>query len=167
MAKRTSKKSAKVAKKSAGKRVAKAPKAPKAVAKSSDSLSAPKRIDKLIADTDDWRGERMAEIRKLIHEVDPEVVEEWKWMGTPVWSHEGMYAIANAHKGKVKLTFFHGASLPDPKKLFNAGLDGNKWRAIDFREGDPIDKAALKALLREALVYNTHHSVPKSKGSRT
>ena len=166
MAKKTSKKSAKVAKKSAGKRVAKAPKPRKAAAKSSDSLSASKRIDELIADTDDWRGARMAEIRKLIHEVDPEVVEEWKWMGTPVWSHEGMYALANPHKGKVKLTFFHGASLPDPKKLFNAGLDGNKWRAIDFREGDPLDRAAVKALLREALAYNAHHSVPKSKGSR-
>ena len=71
-------------------------------------------------------------IRKLIHEVDPAVVEEWKWMGTPVWSHAGMYALANAHKDKVKLTFFHGAKLPDPKKLFNAGLTGGKWRAIDF-----------------------------------
>jgi len=124
------------------------------------------RIDKRIADLDDWRGERLAEIRKLIREVDPEVVEEWKWMGTPVWSHEGMYALANAHKDKVKLTFFHGAGLPDPKKLFNAGLSGNKWRAIDLREGDRIDKTALKALLREAVAYNTKHSVPKSKGSR-
>ncbi|UCB53586.1 MAG: DUF1801 domain-containing protein [Candidatus Zixiibacteriota bacterium] len=123
-------------------------------------------IEKKIADLGDWRGERLAEIRKLIHEVDPEVVEEWKWMETPVWSHEGMYALANAHKDKVKLTFFHGAELPDPKKLFNASLDGNKRRAIDFREEDKIDKTALKALLREALAYNTKHSVPKSKGSR-
>jgi len=114
----------------------------------------------------DWRGARLAEIRTLIHEVDPEVVEEWKWMGTPVWSHEGMYALANPHKGKVKLTFFHGAELPDPKKLFNAGLEGNTWRAIDFREGDKIDETALKALLRAAVAYNTKHSVPKSKGSR-
>jgi hypothetical protein len=129
-------------------------------------MSASKRIDKKIADLDDWRGERLAEIRTLIHEVDPEVVEEWKWMGSPVWSHEGMYALANAHKDKVKLTFFHGAELPDPKKLFNAGRDGNKWRAIDFREGDKIDETALKALLREAVAYNTKHSVPKSKGSR-
>jgi hypothetical protein len=127
---------------------------------------AAKRIDKKIADLGDWRGERLAEIRKLIHEVDPEVVEEWKWMGTPVWSHEGMYALANPHKDKVKLTFLHGAQLRDPKKLFNAGLGGNKWRAIDFREGDKIDKTALKALLREAVAYNTTHSVPKSKGSR-
>ena len=128
--------------------------------------SASERIDERIADLGDWRGERLAEIRALIHEVDPGVIEEWKWMGSPVWSHEGMYALANAHKDKVKLTFHHGAHLPDPKKLFNGGLDGSKWRAIDFREGDTIDKAALKALLREAIAYNTTHSVPKSKGSR-
>lgn len=129
-------------------------------------MSASKKIDKKIAELGDWRGARLAELRKLIHEVDPEVVEEWKWMGTPVWSHEGMYVLANAHKDKVKLTFFHGAQLPDPKQLFNAGLDGNKWRAIDFREGDKIAKTALKALLRAAVAYNTKHSVPKSKGSR-
>ena len=165
MAGKTSKKSAKVAKKAAATRVAaKAAKPRKAVATS--SMSASERIDKRIADLGDWRGEKLAEIRTLIHEVDPEVVEEWKWMGSPVWSHEGMYALANAHKDKVKLTFHHGAQLPDPKKLFNAGLDGNKWRAIDFREGDKIDKTALKALLREAVAYNTKHSVPKSKGSR-
>jgi hypothetical protein len=152
MARKTSKKPAKVAK--------------KAVAKSSANTSASKRIDKRIADLGDWRGERLAEIRTLIHEVDPAVVEEWKWMGSPVWSHEGMYALANAHKDKVKLTFFHGAELPDPKKLFNAGFGGNIWRAIDFREGDKIDKTALAALLREAVAYNTRHSVPKSKGSR-
>ncbi len=167
MAGKTSTKSAKVAKKAAAKRVAaKAAKPRKAVAKSSDHMSASKRIDKKIADLGDWRGERLAELRTLIHEVDPEVVEEWKWMGSPVWSHEGMYALANAHKDKVKLTFFHGAELPDPKKLFNAGLEGNTWRAIDFRKGDKIDKTALKALLRETVAYNTKHSVPKSKGSR-
>jgi hypothetical protein len=138
----------------------------KSAAKQTASTGASERIDRRIADLGDWRGERLAEIRKLIREVDPEVVEEWKWMGTPVWSHEGMYALANAHKDKVKLTFFHGAGLPDPKKLFNAGLGGNKWRAIDLREGDRIDKTALKALLREAVAYNTKHSVPKSKGSR-
>ena len=165
--KKTAKKPAKVAKKAAARRVpAKAAKPRKAVATSSDQMSASKRIDKRIADLGDWRGERLAEIRTLIHEVDPDVVEEWKWMGSPVWSHEGMYALANPHKDKVKLTFHHGAQLPDPKKLFNAGLDGNKWRAIDFREGDKIDKTALTALLREAVAYNTTHSVPKSKGSR-
>jgi hypothetical protein len=164
---KTSKKSAKVAKKATAKRgAAKAAKPRKAAATSSDPMSASKRIDDMIADLGDWRGERLGEIRKLIHEVDPEVVEDWKWMGTPVWSHEGMYALANAHKDKVKLTFHHGARLRDPKKLFNAMLDGNQWRAIDFRERDTIDKTALKALLREAVVYNTTHSVPKSKGSR-
>jgi hypothetical protein len=124
------------------------------------------KIDKKIASLGDWRGERLAEIRKLIHDVDPVVVEEWKWMGTPVWSNAGMYALANAHKDKVKLTFFHGAKLKDAGNLFNAGLDGNKWRAIDFRESDRIDKPALKALLREALAYNASHSVPQSRGSR-
>jgi hypothetical protein len=167
MAGKTFKKSAKVAKKAAAKRVApKAARPRKAAAKASAHMSAAQRIDERIADLGDWRGERLAEIRTLIHEVDPEVVEEWKWMGSPVWSHEGMYALANAHKDKVKLTFFHGAELPDPKKLFNAGLGGNTWRAIDFREGDTIDETALKALLREAVAYNTTHSVPKSKGSR-
>lgn len=160
-------KSAKVARKAASKRVAaKAAKPGKAAAASSARTSASERIDKRIADLGDWRGERLAEIRALIHEVDPEVVEEWKWMGSPVWSHEGMYVLANAHKDKVKLTFFHGAKLPDPKKLFNAGLGGNAWRAIDFREGGKVDKTALEALLREAVAYNTTHSVPKSKGSR-
>jgi hypothetical protein len=156
-----------VVKKALAKRVARSAAKPrKAVAKSSAPASARKRIDKLIAELGDWRGERLAEIRTLIHEVDPEVVEEWKWMGTPVWSHEGMYALSNAHKDKVKLTFFHGAKLPDPKKLFNAGLGGNKWRAIDYRAGDKIDRTALRALLREAIAYNTQHSVPKSRGSR-
>ncbi len=128
--------------------------------------SAGTRIDDLIARLGDWRGERLAEIRALIHAVDPEVIEEWKWMGTPVWSHDGMYVLANAHKAKVKLQFFHGAKLADPKSLFNAGLAGGTWRAIDFFEGDRIDTRALKALLREAIRYNTTHAVPKSKGSR-
>jgi len=138
----------------------------KTAAQPSDPIAAAKRIDKLIADLNDWRGERLAAIRKLIRAVDPAVVEEWKWMGTPVWSHDGMYALANAHKDKVKLTFFHGAKLRDPKKLFNAGLGGGKWRAIDFREADEIDYIALEELVREAVVYNTTHSVAKSRGSR-
>jgi hypothetical protein len=128
--------------------------------------TAKKKIDQMIAKVGDWRGERLAEIRALIHEVDPGVTEEWKWMGTPVWSHDGMYVLANPHKGKVKLQFFHGAKLADPRKLFNAGLGGGKWRAIDFFEGDKINKPALKALLRDAVKYNEAHSVPKSKGSR-
>jgi hypothetical protein len=166
MAGKSTKKSTKVAGKAPKRIAATAAKPRNAVARSSAPGSASKRIDTKIADLDDWRGKRLAEIRKLIHEVNPEVVEEWKWMGTPVWSHQGMYALANAHKGKVKLTFFHGAQLPDPKELFNAGLQGNTWRAIDFHEGDTIDETALKTLLREAVAYNTRHSVPKSKGSR-
>ena len=151
-----------VTKRSATKTVAK-----KTTAKSAaPSPGAAAKIDQLIARVDDWRGKRLAEIRALIHEVDPDVIEEWKWMGTPVWSHDGMYVLANPHKGKVKLQFFHGAHLADPKRLFNAGLEGNKWRAIDFFEGDTIDKAAIKALLREAIAYNRTHAVPKSKGSR-
>ena len=167
MAGKTSGKSAKVARNAAARQVAAKAATPRtAAATSSAPLSASKRIDRKIASLGDWRGERLAEIRTLIHEVDPEVVEEWKWMGSPVWSHEGMYVLANAHKDKVKVTFFHGARLPDPKKLFNAGLGGNTWRAIDFREGDKIHKTALEALLRDAVAYNTKHSVPKSKGSR-
>jgi hypothetical protein len=135
-------------------------------AKCAAGPSASERIDARIASLPDWRGERLAELRKLIHEVDPNVVEDWKWMGTPVWSNHGMYVLANAHKDKVKLTFFHGAKLEDPKRLFNAGLDGGKWRAIDFFEGDRIDKPALKSLLRAAIEYNKTHAVPKSKGSR-
>ena len=94
------------------------------------------------------------------------MVEDWKWRGTPIWSHAGMYANANAFKEKVKLTFFHGAQIPDPGNLFNAGLGGNKWRAIDIRKEDKIDETALKSLLREAVAYSTKHSVPKSRGSR-
>ena len=128
--------------------------------------NAVERIDRKIASLGDWRGERLAELRALIHEVDPDIVEDWKWMGTPVWSHDGMVVLANAHKEKVKLTFFHGAKLADPDGLFNAGLGGGTWRAIDFREGDPIDRPALAALLRAAIAYNAAHRVPKSRGSR-
>jgi hypothetical protein len=158
----------KVTTKSAGKQAGPKQAAPATPsAKSSGALDASQRIDRKIASLGDWRGERLAQLRRLIHEVDPQVVEEWKWMGTPVWSHEGMYALANPHKDKVKLTFFHGAKLADPAGLFNAGLDGGKWRAIDFREGDKVDTRALKALLREAIAYNTAHSVPRSRGSRS
>ena len=128
--------------------------------------SASERIDARIRELDDWRGKTLASLRQTILDADPEIIEEWKWMGSPVWSRDGMIAVGNAHKDKVKLTFFHGAKLPDPKKLFNAGLEGNTWRAIDFRQGDKINQTALKAMLREAMVYNTRHPVPKSKGSR-
>ena len=113
-----------------------------------------KRIDQLIAGLTDWRGKTLASIRKSILEADREIVEEWKWMGSPVWSRDGMIAVANAHKGKVKLTFAHGASLSDPDKLFNAGLEGNARRAIDFLEGHRINPRALKNLVRAAIDYN-------------
>jgi hypothetical protein len=112
------------------------------------------RIDELIAGLTDWRGKTLARIRKSILQADREIIEEWKWMGSPVWSHDGIIAVGNAHKDKVKLTFAHGANLPDPDKLFNAGLGGNAWRAIDFFEGDKINERALKNLIRAAAEYN-------------
>lgn len=112
------------------------------------------RIDQLIAGITDWRGKTFASIRKAILEADPEIVEEWKWMGSPVWYRDGIIAVANAHKGKVKLTFAYGASLADPDKLFNAGLDGNVRRAIDYFEGDAINTRALKKLVRAAIERN-------------
>jgi hypothetical protein len=96
----------------------------------------------------------LASIRKSILKADPEIIEEWKWMGSPVWSRDGMIAVGNAHKDKVKITFSHGASLPDPEKLFNAGLGGNAWRAIDLFEGDKINERGLKNLVRAAVEYN-------------
>jgi hypothetical protein len=112
------------------------------------------RIDQLIEGLTDWRGKTLAGIRKIILEAGPEIIEEWKWMGSPVWSHAGIIAVGNAHKDKVKLTFSHGASLPDPDKLFNAGLGGNAWRAIDFFEGDKINERGLKNLVLGAVDYN-------------
>ena len=109
------------------------------------------RIDQLIASLTDWRGKTFASVRKSILGADREIVEEWKWMGSPVWYRDGIIAVANAHKGKVKLTFAYGASLPDPDKLFNAGLEGNARRAIDFFEGDKVDVRALKNLVRAAI----------------
>jgi hypothetical protein len=112
------------------------------------------RIDQLIAELTDWRGKTLAAVRKAILEADPEIIEEWKWMGSPVWSRDGMIAVGNAHKDKVKLTFSHGASLADPDKLFNAGFGGKVWRAIDLSEGDKIDQSALKTLVRAAIDHN-------------
>ena len=120
------------------------------------------RIDQLIAELTDWRGKTFAGIRKSILAADREIIEEWKWMGSPVWSRDGMIAVANAHKGKVKLTFAHGARLPDPDKLFNAGLEGNARRAIDFLEGDKINERALKNLVRAAIDYNQTKSKKKT-----
>jgi hypothetical protein len=122
------------------------------------------KIDELVSELDDWRHDTFSEIRRVIQEADPEVIEEWKWMGTPVWYHDGIIACANAHKDKVKLTFNQGARLPDPKKLFNASLDGNQRRAIDFYEKDKIKKGALKALLLAAISYN--HDASKKRESK-
>jgi hypothetical protein len=113
-----------------------------------------KRIDELIAGLTDWRAKTLASLRKSILEADREIIEEWKWMGSPVWSRDGIIAVGNAHKDKVKLTFAHGASLPDPDKLFNADLGGKVWRAIDLFEGDKINERALKNLIRAAVDYN-------------
>ena len=112
------------------------------------------RINQLIAGITDWRGNTFAAVRKTILAADREIIEEWKWMGSPVWSRDGIIAVANAHKGKVKLTFMYGAKLADPDKLFNAGLEGNARRAIDFLEGDKINERALKNLIRAAIEYN-------------
>src|SRR5579863_2685048 len=119
-------------------------------------------IDEMIAELTDWRGKTLATVRKSILEADPEIVEEWKWMGSPVWSRDGIIAVGNAHKDKVKLTFSHGASLADPDKVFNAGLGGNQWRAIDLFEGDKINERALKNLVRAAIEFNQTKSKKKA-----
>lgn len=113
-----------------------------------------KRIDELIEKLTDWRGKTLASVRETILAADPEIVEEWKWMGSPVWSRDGIIALGNAHKDKAKLTFAHGAGLSDPDKLFNAGFGGNVWRAIDFFEGDEINDRALRNLVLAAIDYN-------------
>ncbi len=115
-------------------------------------------ITKRIADLGDWRGKTLGRMRKLIKEADPEVVEEWKWMGTPVWSHDGILCTGESYKDKVKLTFAKGASLKDPARLFNSSLDGNMRRAIDIFEGGEVDAAAFKALIREAIALNRRRS---------
>ncbi len=119
------------------------------------------RVDQLIAELTDWRGRTLAGVRKAILEADPMIVEDWKWMGSPVWSRDGMIAVGNAHKEKVKLTFSHGASLPDPDKLFNNGFGGKVWRAIDLFEGDRIDERAFQNLIRAAVAFN--QAKPKAK----
>jgi len=121
------------------------------------------KIDQLIAKLGDWRGQTLASVRKSILAADREIIEEWKWMGSPVWSRDGIVAVGNAHKEKVKLTFAHGAKIADPDKLFNAGLEGSTWRAIDLFEGDKIDAAALKKLIRAAIDYNQTNKAAKKK----
>ena len=112
-------------------------------------------IDARIEELSDWRGETLARVRTLIKQADPEVVEEWKWRGVPVWSHAGMICTGESYKSVVKITFAKGASLEDPSGLFNSSLEGNTRRAIDFHEGDKIDEKALKALIRAAVALNT------------
>jgi hypothetical protein len=129
----------------------------------SQGQSAAELISKRIAEFGDWRGETLSRVRKLIKEADPDIVEEWKWMDTPVWSHEGIICTGESYKNVVKLTFAKGASLKDPAHLFNSSLEGNVRRAIDIREGQEVDRAAFKALIREAVARN---SSGKSKPSK-
>jgi hypothetical protein len=129
------------------------------------TTEARERIDDLIANLTDWRGATLANIRRMIHEADPEVVEEWKWMGAPVWSHDGNLCVAGAFKDKVKLTFGNGAHLPDPDKLFNNGLDGKLWRAIDICKDDKINERSFKALIHAAIAYNQSKGKPAKKAS--
>ena len=126
--------------------------------------SASELISARIAELGDWRGETLSKVRKLIKETDPDVVEEWKWKGTPIWSHDGIICTGESYKTVVKLTFLKGASLGDAARLFNSSLDGNVRRAIDIREGQDFDESAFKALVREAVALNTSS---KSKPSKT
>jgi hypothetical protein len=120
-----------------------------------ENADASRLIDKRIEELGDWRGATLARVRALIKEVDPDVVEEWKWRGVPVWSHGGIICTGETYKEVVKLTFAKGASLDDPSRLFNSSLEGNTRRAIDFRKDDTIDEAAFKALVRAAIALNT------------
>jgi hypothetical protein len=131
---------------------------------SPEAQPASRLIDEKIASLGDWRGDTLSRMRKLIKEADPQVVEEWKWMGTPVWSHDGIICTGESYKSVVKLTFLKGASLKDPAKLFNSSLDGNARRAIDIHEGEEVDAAKFKALIRAAVELNT--SSVKAKPNR-
>jgi len=126
-------------------------------------MAASELIDNLIAELTDWRGKTFADIRRIIHEADPEIVEEWKWMGTATWSHGGIVCIANPFKDKVKMTFYEGAQLPDPDGLYNSGLEGNKWRTIDYFENDKIREPELRDLVRSAVAYNLAKVKAKTK----
>jgi hypothetical protein len=145
------KKTAKVAKKAAKKAAAK-PVAAKQATKTGGSPSA--MIDGRIKELGDWRGEMLARVRAIIKQADPDVIEEWKWRGVPVWEHAGIICTGETYKSVVKLTFAHGASLDDPSRLFNSSLEGNMRRAIDIPEGGKIDEKALKALIRAAVALN-------------
>ena len=133
----------------------------------SDDKSASELISNRIAELGDWRGETLSRMRSLIREADPDVVEEGKWMGTPVWSHDGNICTGETYKKVVKLTFVKGASLEDPARLFNSSLDGNTRRAIDIHEGDNVDKSAFKALVREAVALNSSGKSKPSKKAKS
>ena len=128
--------------------------------------SAATLIDRRIAELGDWRGETLRRMRQLILDADPDVVEEWKWMGTPVWSHDGIICTGESYKSIVKLTFAKGASLKDPAKLFNSSLDGNLRRAIDIHEGESVDAGAFKALIRSAVALNASGGKAKPKRAK-
>jgi hypothetical protein len=130
---------------------------------STEGQSASELIDQKITELADWRGETLSRMRKLVKDADPDVVEEWKWMGTPVWSHDGIICTGESYKSIVKLTFAKGASLDDPAKLFNASLDGNARRAIDIHEGVEVDSNAFKALIRAAIALNTSGAKARSR----
>lgn len=127
-----------------------------------DAMNPSEQIDQLITKLADWRGKTLTSIRETILDADQEIIEEWKWMGSPVWSRDGIIAVATALKEKMKLTFAHGANIPDPDKLFNAGLGGNAWRAIDFFEGDKVNGRALKNLVRAAIEFNQSKTKKKA-----
>ena len=129
-------------------------------------MKASELIDNRIAELGDWRGETLKRMRKLIKEADPDVVEEWKWMGTPVWSHGGIICTGESYKSIVKLTFAKGASLKDPARLFNSSLDGNGRRAIDLHEGETLDAGAFKALIRAAVTLNASGAKTKPKRAK-
>jgi hypothetical protein len=128
-------------------------------------MQASELIDDLVANLTDWRGTMFANIRSIIHDADPEIIEEWKWMGTPVWSHDGIVCVANAFKDKVKLTFYKGAHLADPDKLFNNGLEGKEWRTIDIYKDDKINESSLKILINAAVDHN-HAKMKTAKKPR-
>lgn len=133
----------------------------------SEGQSASELISNRIAELGDWRGETLSRMRELIREADPDVVEEWKWMGTPVWSHDGNICTGETYKKVVKLTFVKGASLEDPARLFNSSLDGNTRRAIDIHEGEEVDETAFKALVREAVALNSSGKKKPSKKAQS
>ena len=133
--------------------------------KQKEGESASDLIDRRIADLGDWRGETLARLRALIHQADPDIIEEWKWMGTPVFSHDGIVCTGESYKTVVKMTFAKGAALKDPSRLFNSSLDGNVRRAIDVKEGEKLDAPALKALIREAVALNAAGKKPAKKAA--